>query len=291
MGLGENIVRLRTRRGLSQENLAEELGVSRQSVSKWETDGAVPDLDKLIKLSELFGVSLDNLVKGNNLPENGEPAVEPAGGAEASKQLKSGGSRRAGYVYLVIGAVITIILALLGGALPGLIFGLPFYICAAICLTSKEGRAGLWCGWALYFLVDLYLRYATGLTWQTIFLTLQWTPQMNYTRLFIAWCQFLVGLFFILWTAFSLEIKPWKTGENWRKPFAVGVVGLVCCTFLMITLNGIMAVNQFFTGPIYAAIFLGRTAMDDCRMLLVGWTAAQLVRFRREKGKKEKEMK
>ena len=59
MSLGTNISRLRAEHHLSQGDLAESLGVSRQSVSKWETDSSVPDLDKLVKLSQLFGVSLD----------------------------------------------------------------------------------------------------------------------------------------------------------------------------------------------------------------------------------------
>ncbi len=64
MSLGENIARLRAQKNWSQEELAQALDVSRQSVSKWETDASVPDLDKLVKLGEVFGVSLDELVQG-----------------------------------------------------------------------------------------------------------------------------------------------------------------------------------------------------------------------------------
>ena len=64
MTLGQHLTYLRTGQGWSQDVLAEQLGVSRQSVSKWETDSSVPDLDKLLGLSELFGVTLDELVKG-----------------------------------------------------------------------------------------------------------------------------------------------------------------------------------------------------------------------------------
>ena len=64
MSLGTNISRLREEHHLSQGDLAEALDVSRQSVSKWETDASVPDLDKLVKLSQVFGVSLDQLVTG-----------------------------------------------------------------------------------------------------------------------------------------------------------------------------------------------------------------------------------
>lgn len=62
MSLGERIYKLRTEKELSQGDLAEALEVSRQSISKWETNGSVPELDKLVKLSEVFGVSLDALV-------------------------------------------------------------------------------------------------------------------------------------------------------------------------------------------------------------------------------------
>lgn len=62
MNLGENIYKHRTLNNLSQTNLADALAVSRQSVSKWENNSAVPELDKLVKMSELFHISLDELV-------------------------------------------------------------------------------------------------------------------------------------------------------------------------------------------------------------------------------------
>lgn len=63
MAISEKILNLRKERGLSQEAFAEMLGVSRQSVSRWESGAAVPDIDKIILLSELFGVSTDYLLK------------------------------------------------------------------------------------------------------------------------------------------------------------------------------------------------------------------------------------
>ena len=63
MTIGERIAQFRKDAGLSQEQLAERLGVSRQSVSKWETGGVTPDLDKVLAMSELFGVSTDALLK------------------------------------------------------------------------------------------------------------------------------------------------------------------------------------------------------------------------------------
>ncbi len=63
MILAEKISALRKKNGWSQEELAEKLNISRQSVSKWESGGSIPDLDKIIKLSGLFGVSTDYLLK------------------------------------------------------------------------------------------------------------------------------------------------------------------------------------------------------------------------------------
>ena len=76
MTLGERIYKLRTEKEMSQGDLADALEVSRQSISKWETNGSVPELDKLVKLSEIFGISLDELVTGKET-EQQEKQEEP----------------------------------------------------------------------------------------------------------------------------------------------------------------------------------------------------------------------
>lgn len=63
MIMGEKILTLRKKNGWSQEELAEKMNVSRQSISKWESATSVPDLNKILELSKLFGVSTDYLVK------------------------------------------------------------------------------------------------------------------------------------------------------------------------------------------------------------------------------------
>lgn len=63
MNFADKLIQLRKKAGWSQEELAEQMNVTRQSVSKWEQAQAVPDLEKMIRLSELFGVSMDYLVK------------------------------------------------------------------------------------------------------------------------------------------------------------------------------------------------------------------------------------
>ena len=100
MDLGERLYQLRKARNLSQGEVADALGVSRQSVSKWENNTSVPELDKLVKLGELFGLTLDELVKG-------EAAPAPAGRLEQSRPASgpAGGRRIAAIVLLVCGGV------------------------------------------------------------------------------------------------------------------------------------------------------------------------------------------
>lgn len=63
MILADKIMTLRKKSGWSQEDLADQLGISRQSVSKWESGMSIPDLEKIVKMSSLFGVSTDYLLK------------------------------------------------------------------------------------------------------------------------------------------------------------------------------------------------------------------------------------
>ena len=84
MTLGQKLYELRTQKGLSQLELAEALDVSRQSVSKWETDAAVPEIDKLIAISRYFGVSIGALL---GVEEETADAPEQ-GGELTDAQLK-----------------------------------------------------------------------------------------------------------------------------------------------------------------------------------------------------------
>lgn len=68
MLLSEKILMLRKKQGWSQEELAEKLGVSRQSVSKWESASASPDISKLVEIADIFEVSTDYLLKDTDNP-------------------------------------------------------------------------------------------------------------------------------------------------------------------------------------------------------------------------------
>ena len=67
MDLGKRLYELRKNKKLSQEEVAEKLNVTRQTVSKWETNQSMPDFDKIIPLCELYGISADELLKGEKV--------------------------------------------------------------------------------------------------------------------------------------------------------------------------------------------------------------------------------
>ena len=123
MTLGENIVRLRTQKNWSQGDLADALDISRQSVSKWETDASIPELDKLLKLSELFGVTLDELMRGEEVPktETAMPEAQTVPASFAPQAAPEHEKRHtiAGTVLLCTG----LCLLLAGDPLAALLFG------------------------------------------------------------------------------------------------------------------------------------------------------------------------
>lgn len=74
MKLSEKIVTLRKQKGWSQEELADKLNVSRQAVGKWETETALPEVDKILQMATLFDVSTDSLLKDDvQLPQTQQP--------------------------------------------------------------------------------------------------------------------------------------------------------------------------------------------------------------------------
>lgn len=94
MILAEKIIDLRKKMNWSQEELAEQLGVSRQSVSKWESAQSIPDMDKIVKMSTIFSVSTDYLLKDEMEPspeiiqdQTTEPGVRKVTMAEASSYM------------------------------------------------------------------------------------------------------------------------------------------------------------------------------------------------------------
>ena len=150
MSLSENIYRFRTELNMSQLDLADALQVSRQSVSKWETGTAVPELDKLVKLSKLFGVTLDELVSGEAPAPKEAPVQEELPEPQVifiEKPVFPTVKRQH-----IIGCVI-LLCALIYGILlyqglsteETLSMVLPVVFCGAVFLLTVHPL--FWCGW------------------------------------------------------------------------------------------------------------------------------------------------
>lgn len=100
MTLGKKLQLLRRRNGLSQEQLADRLNVSRQAISKWELDAALPDTANVIALSRLFDVSADYLLKEDmEAPVEGAPKAvgQAAGGNHMRRRGRAGTGRNIHY--------------------------------------------------------------------------------------------------------------------------------------------------------------------------------------------------
>lgn len=148
MTLGEKILKLRSTAKMSQGDLAEKLNVSRQSISKWETNQSVPELDKLIQLSDLFQISMDELVRSDDLDQREKeeaeiPSAEPQP-TQVIIQRSLSTQKIVGFILLALGLLCCILALFAGSGL--LIIGGYIIFCSILCLLLKR-YAGLVIGW------------------------------------------------------------------------------------------------------------------------------------------------
>ena len=162
MSLHETIYTLRTARNMSQLELAEALDVSRQSISKWETGTAMPELDKLVKLSDVFGITLDELVRG--AAEPGEAKEEKENVSQPTVIIERKGMephRIVALALLCTSLVLMVLLAGFGGGRVALVAGLPLVSVSAI-FSILPRRHLLWGFWLLWTLALVTGRIVTG---------------------------------------------------------------------------------------------------------------------------------
>ena len=149
MSLAENIYRLRTEKNMSQLELAEALEVSRQSVSKWETGTAVPELDKLIRLSDLFGITLDELV-GRSSPDPDSPQDVTPEHTLSSWIARLTPRMFMGSMFFFCAFLFHLYSRMENNVFIELMAVLPLVLCGIICLRCQKHSA-LWCAWILAF--------------------------------------------------------------------------------------------------------------------------------------------
>ena len=111
MKFNEKIIMLRKNKNLSQEDLGNEFGVARQTISKWELGETTPEMDKLIKMSEIFEITLDDLIKDT------EPNIDKNNANNTNTQKLAGlviKILKGIGIFIIIVFAITVIMMIMG---------------------------------------------------------------------------------------------------------------------------------------------------------------------------------
>lgn len=273
MTLGERIAYYRGVLGLSQGELAEKLGVSRQAVSKWETDAGLPDLDRLIALSGLYNITLDELVKGatpSPAPADGAQAAAfpPEASPAAAEKPASGGQKTVGYILLGVGLLCAVLALFLNWAL--LIPAGYLLICAVLCLTLRRYAGRVILGGTLYAVLLTCQRW-TGMpglgsiinpvvyqsefygigVWVTwglwavlvlyVVLALRHTRWQRYTPLALGWT---VVLGLSGWLAPLWRVLGGAETAHWYYPVASAVINLLAAAVVLLTVREIIRAGK-----------------------------------------------
>lgn len=273
MTLGERIAYYRGVLGLSQGELAEKLGVSRQAVSKWETDAGLPDLDRFIALSGLYNITLDELVKGSvpsPAPADGAQAAAfpPEASPAAAEKPASGGQKTVGYILLGVGLLCAVLALFLNWAL--LIPAGYLLICAVLCLTLRRYAGRVILGGTLYAVLLTCQRW-TGMpglgsiinpvvyqsefygigVWVTwglwavlvlyVVLALRHTRWQRYTPLALGWT---VVLGLSGWLAPLWRVLGGAEAAHWYYPVASAVINLLAAAVVLLTVREIIRAGK-----------------------------------------------
>ena len=273
MTLGERIAYYRGVLGLSQGELAEKLGVSRQAVSKWETDAGLPDLDRLIALSGLYNITLDELVKGaapSPAPADGAQAAAfpPEASPAAAEKPASGGQKTVGYILLGVGLLCAVLALFLSWAL--LIPAGYLLICAVLCLTLRRYAGRVILGGTLYAVLLTCQRW-TGMpglgsiinpvvyqsefygigVWVTwglwavlvlyVVLALRHTRWQRYTPLALGWT---VVLGLSGWLAPLWRVLGGAEAAHWYYPVASAVINLLAAAVVLLTVREVIRAGK-----------------------------------------------
>lgn len=216
--ISEQIYLYRTKCGLSQLELAEKLDVSRQSISKWETGAAFPELPKLVKLCELFGVTLDEFVSDENpKEEQPKPNVQYVYVKPEPKNI----------IKPIIGALFlipAIILFFLTDLLSAVIFAIPCVISAVVCFRKTKHTA-LWCVWAWFFYINCYLFVSASVRWGISFNAYYWANSP--LQAIISVLLMLILMVLIAATVRIYRTYNFQFSAKKNIPLAIGALGIL----------------------------------------------------------------
>ena len=238
MDLGERLYQLRKARNLSQGEVADALGVSRQSVSKWENNTSVPELDKLVKLGELFGLTLDELVKG-------EAAPAPAGRLERPRPASgpAGGRRIAAIALLVCGGVGSLLFCT-----TLLIYLTLWLVLAGLLCWHVQEHLGLCLGLSFWMFLVVYFQVTSILSPWNVLIPAVYRFSTPF-QIFLDWLLFLPLLLFL-----GLAVRAaWRQFDRpalLRLGLAVGLFAVVRAVALLPPLFHLVWIRTS-TAPFY----------------------------------------
>lgn len=279
MNFGEKIYSLRTKAGLSQGELADRLDVSRQAVSKWENNSAVPELDKLLKMSELFSVSLDELVKGD-IPIRRDEIFENKENIEESisvemdlpeVQINTRLPVRKIFAFIFFG--LTLLIAVLSFCFENIdviTLCIPTAGIGLICWFCKN-YTGLNCLWFSYLLFQFYsVFYIGGLNFSVYAIRLL---VVDIRYLFTGLAALAAVIFMVAFTAFKVKNKPIKKPQKAKTGLIVRWV--LAGLYYIIS----MAVTPFLTDYALLNSEQGRLFSDLLQVLSFFETIVPIVLF------------
>lgn len=233
--LGEQIYKYRTAKGLSQLELAELLDVSRQSISKWETNVAVPELTKLVKMAEVFEITLDELIldKKAQMPSE-ETLMVRETVRETMTEIKREEKKTSvvktvfGAIFLAVGIFFAVYCLLFGDVLAALAILTPFLLCGIFCL--KQFRfAALWCV-ETWFVYAAWICYdGMSITWDQIWRTsfILSLEGGNPMRVAVAWVLAVVLAALIAITVLVYRKQDFQLSARTRIVFTVGTFAIL----------------------------------------------------------------
>ena len=235
MSIGQNIKKYRKEKGYTQRELADLIGVSVQAVSKWENNSAVPDLERIVKMSEIFGISIDELIKGETTEGSSREALK----SEPPQVLRNPPmpTRKIAGLMLFGMAFITSLVLFVVGGFQGLLFGIPFLVFGLISFFCEKYTL-LKCLWALYLMLTLFLRMAMGISVSGLRYIFSSDAFITEKKI-IALCMAGFIVFLILFTVKKLKEEPVKNLSSAKKKLIIITAALICVSALYICFSAV----------------------------------------------------
>lgn len=175
---GERIYKLRNSNNLSQGDLADRLNVSRQTVSKWENGMCMPETEKLVQLSEIFKVSTDYILKGEEGTNEPIYIYLKEDNANQSKVSEKIVRKYVGIVLAVLFSVLAFIMIITGGYIAAIIPGAVVLL--GVLLATNVKHPWLITFWVTYIVLITVLHFISAITPLMIFDPIIYTPGYTY---------------------------------------------------------------------------------------------------------------